>query len=701
MQMEEMMNSRLKIYKKIYKLNNYAYHFLYSTFLYVLLAFFLIFKVSLANEHRLNIHVKLMPKTHEEIHKHKKKPETRYKRLKTHRKKQKKHKKINKHQEKQRIITKKSSINNSKSSNVFSATFYKLGFLSDNYISYGINPSYTFYIPVLAGYKGGSIKLHIGLPNNLRKDSYVRIVVDGSVYKNYQAGSIPSFINIDLPKSPKSKFIKIDVEGYLRATHNVCEDISSRATYLEIYKDSEVSINIDEKPLSIHNLFNLYKAHFLIQDDPEIFSMAYYLSKYSKTNFYSVSLLEPNNNFNNAYYIYKSNNNNTYILGNVFYVSNKFLDALPYYPIALADSGTKIYNIEQRSQELTNKVSFKQLGIDNINLNGELNLSQNILLDTSKLGGLPKHLKLYLHIVHTPILKSQNPSLRVYVNDALINAFSAESSNNRMFNIEIPSRDLKYGANSIKVSLVLSVASQNCYGSIPKTAMSILDDSYFEWDSLDNKPKKINDFISNLNGNVLVLLEDKNFDAYAVKFLNDLGKYDKNITNIKVVPWNGKANINTKGFNFVIVFSDPGSLSALSHIPIKLNAGDFDVVNPLTGKTLFKASYFDGFGVVEIAKFNDKPALVFSFYKDEAAISYFNSLDFKDYYKMIGNASVVYKDNYTSYNVGNALRVHYAKLQGIAYYWERFKLFFVIVLGALAIYFLFYVYKKLTKPPEV
>jgi hypothetical protein len=68
---------------------------------------------------------------------------------------------------------------------------------------------------------------------------------------------------------------------------------------------------------------------------------------------------------------------------------------------------------------------------------------------------------------------------------------------------------------------------------------------------------------------------------------------------------------------------------------------------------------------------------------------------------MIGNASVVYKDNYTSYNVGNALRVHYAKLQGIAYYWERFKLFFVIILGALAIYFLFYVYKKLTKPPEV
>jgi len=81
------MNGRLKIYKKVYKLNNYAYHFLYSTFLYVLLAFFLIFKVSLANEHKLNINVKLMPKTHEEIHKHKKKPEIRYKRLKTLRKK--------------------------------------------------------------------------------------------------------------------------------------------------------------------------------------------------------------------------------------------------------------------------------------------------------------------------------------------------------------------------------------------------------------------------------------------------------------------------------------------------------------------------------------------------------------------------------------------------------------------------------------
>jgi len=636
---------------KKYGLNKYAYSFLYRhAVLYIILAFFLISQISLAYAES---------------------------------------KKLN-------------NIDASQKNGIFSATFYKLGFLSNDFISYGINPSYTFYIPILPGYKGGFVDLHIGFPDNLRKDSYVRVIVDGSVYKNYQAGFIPSEIKIDLPKVSKEKFIKIIVEGYLRVTHNICDDINSRATYLQVYKDSTISINVNQEPLSVQNLFSFYKAHFLIQDNPELFPIAYYLSKYSNTNLYEADVLDTNKNFKDVYYIYKSNNKNSYISENAFYLSNKFLDALPYYPIALADNGVNVsYSTKNDSSKLSNKVSFKQLGIDSFNLEGGLYLSQDIPLDTAKIGGLPENLKLYLHIAHTPILASQNPSLGIYVNNILIDAFPAVGYGNNLLEIGIPSQYLKYGLNSLKVSLVLSVASENCYGSVPKTTMSILDDSYFKWDSLYNSPKKINDFISNLHGSVLVLLEDKNFDGYVVKFLNDLGRYDKNISYIKVIPWNGKSKLDTKGFDFVILFSNPNSLSALSSEPVKLNAGDFDIVDPLTGKTLFKASYFDGFGVVDVAKFNSKPALAFSFYKDPKAILYFGSIDLKDYYRMVGNVALIYKNTYTSYNVGNTLRVYYAKLQGTSYYWNKLKFLFVIILGALAIYFLFYVYKKLTKPPGV
>ena len=585
---------------------------------------------------------------------------------------------------------------------VISTTFYQFGLLSDDLISYGITPSYSFYIPVLPQYNGASLDIHIGVPGRLKDISYLRVLVDDSVYKDYSADSIPSHITLSLPLITENKFIKVTIEGYLRLTRDVCDDINSRATYLKIYKDSKISFDIKPIPLSLSDLFNFYQADFLIDDNPELFPMAYYLTKYSKTNLYKVRLVNSNENFNNPYYVYKSQNEEASASGNILYVSNKFLDALPYYSIALNDSNVNVlYSHNQNQNTGSNKVSFKELGLKTYNLEGELELTQNIPLDTGKIGGLPENLEMYLHITHTPLSQSQNPSLRIYLNNILIDAFPMEGHADNTFKVSLPSQYLKYGLNNLRVSLVLSVASDACLGSIPKTAMSILDDSYFKWDHLSNNPETIDAFVSALSRNVLVLLQNKDFDPYVLKFLSQVGKYNKNINYIKVLDWDGKSKVDSSGFDFVIAFCDPDALSVLSSTPVKLNAGDFEIFNPLTGKSLFKADYLDGFGILEVARFDNKPTLVFSFYKDSKSIFNFDSINFKDYYKMLGNVSVVCKGNHNSYNIGNTLQVKYARLEGFAYYWERFKLLFIIIIGAIAIYFIFYMYKKLTKPPEV
>lgn len=93
-------------------------------------------------------------------------------------------------------------------------TFKQFGILSEDLVLKEVYPSWSFYIPVYPGYKGGKINLLLEAWG-LGKDSYVRIYVDDIPYVSFKGNELPPAVTINLPAYQNKDFIKITIGGFL------------------------------------------------------------------------------------------------------------------------------------------------------------------------------------------------------------------------------------------------------------------------------------------------------------------------------------------------------------------------------------------------------------------------------------------------------------------------------------------------------
>ncbi len=553
-------------------------------------------------------------------------------------------------------------------------SFKDINLLSDDMVLRGINPSYDFYVPVYKNLLRAYFSIIIFLPEYLRKDSSVSILVDDIPVRSLtlQDSGMPVYIEARPRKN--RDFIKVSIKGDLRLSNNICEDVFSDKPYIIISSASKVGF--DYKPMEdIHTFLMDYGRSFCIEDQ-DLLPIAYYLSKVR-----SIPPMFEWGTSEKCEKIIKLSNSDTRLEGNVLYITKSTLEALQegYKPLVFGKA-LEVKDIVSKKEQEYSTLSFRELGVSTSTVKGMANISFYIPFSTSSFGGMPDNLYLRLNFLHTPAHQKDKMELRVYLNQALIKTLPLEGHGSRSIDIKIPTQELSYGHNTLVVNLVNFTSSDNCFGAVTQSALTVFDNSYFYWNSVSNQVKTIADFLRILNGRVGLLVEDKNMLPIALKFLSSLGEVNKSIQKIELFS-DGMAS----NYNFVVKFAKQENSKGL-----------FEVYDPVDGRVIFSAKYYIPFVFAYLSP-KKVPELVFSYYGSPDFVAISELYDIRDYLNLFGDVAVISTDYFASFETNKKLRLRYEGEKGLSYYWNKYKGLFVLLMAVPLLYLFIYTYKRLTR----
>ncbi|MCS6998558.1 MAG: cellulose biosynthesis cyclic di-GMP-binding regulatory protein BcsB [Aquificaceae bacterium] len=561
-------------------------------------------------------------------------------------------------------------------SRVSSYTFKELNFLGDDLVLRGTAPAYDFYIPVYAHLEGLKLSLKISTPEYLREDSTVLLLVDDVPHQSFKiAGGQGRELLLTLKPRGNQPFIKVSLRGSLRASNNLCEDAFSDRIYMVISKDSSVEFYY-RPPLQIEQFIRDYDLYFCLQD-VRLIPLAYVLlSQSSLPAFFSWGEREDCKNIKVA--------QQTYLQGSTLFLSENTLKAVleGYTPLIF---GRAVFpdKVSREKSQSSSQVSLREFGIGNKTVRGMSNLSVYIPLDLAKIGGMPDTLHFRLKFEHTPPHQKDKMELRVYLNDDLIRSLPLEGAGRKEVDIKIPTHYLTYGVNGLLVNLVNFTSSDNCFGAVAQSVLTVYEDSYFYWNSLMVKPHNIADFLRIMNGKLTIVLKEQSLYPFALKFINELAFINRNVEEIRVLTAEPEAD---RG-DFMIVFEKP-------------QQGLFQVYNPLTQEVLFSARYELPFIAMVLGEKKGTPVLTVSAYGTADPQTIGKKYSSQDYLRLLGNVAILSEEYATAFEVGKKLRIRHEGERGMSYYWNLVRPWAVLLLGLLGLTFLIYVYRKLTRRPS-
>lgn len=552
-------------------------------------------------------------------------------------------------------------------------TFQEIGFAKEDIKLTGVNPVYDIFIPVYPNFLEAILTLNIRTPDYLRKDSSITVYVDDvPVYNINNASGINEKVSLRMVGRGRKNFVKVSIRGNLRISNNICDDIFSDRLYMIISKTSTISFTYEE-PKDIYVFLKDYSNTFCI-DNIKLIPLAYYLSVINpiKQNF----LWSPSSNCKHI-----KLGDKTYLQGNVLYISEKDLKAITNRQDSLL-FGREINVIQSKEDKegLGREISLRDMGFTTTTVKGIANLTVSIPFDTGRFSGMPDKLYLRLKFANSYPYEVDNLSLRIFLNNSLIKAMNLEDGGIKSIDVEIPTNLLSYGYNKLDINLANFVASNNCFGAITHSILTIYDDSYFYWNAVKKEPKTISDFIKLLNGDVLIVLEDHGLIPVALNLLNGIAEINKNVRKIDI------SQEEKDGYDFVLKFKKP-----------KWEKGTFEVYNPLTEEVIFSAKYSKPFIFVSLG---ERPRqLEITYYGNPNITHIAQSYKIEDWMNLFGNIGIFTEDYPISFEVGKKLRIRHEFEKSLSYYWNLYKLWIIILLGAFVFAFLVYVYKRLTRRP--
>lgn len=552
-------------------------------------------------------------------------------------------------------------------------TFMDINLLSEDMVLRGINPSYDFYVPIYRNLKKVRISLRIFLPEYLRKDSSVSILVNDIPRYSLSMQDSGKPVYIDIYPERGRDFAKISIRGNLRLSNNVCEDVFSDRPYLILSADS--TLNLVYSPAEDINTFLMdYGRHFCIEDK-RLLLLVYYLSK--------IRTIPPVFEWGTkegCEKVIALSSGKTRLEGNTLHISQKTLQALlvGYRPFIFGKS-LSVQQVVEREKNKDNTIYLRDLSVRTSTVKGMSNLSFYIPFSTAVFGGMPDTLYLMLNFSHTPAHQKDHMELRVYLNDALIQSIPLEGYGRRSLNIKIPTQELSYGQNSLVINLVNFTSSDSCFGATTQSALTVFDDSYFYWNSVSRDVSTISDFLRIINRDVGVLVEEERMLPFAVHFLSMLARINRSIENIELVE-----GTNSRKYDFLIRFGKKASGGEL-----------FEVYDPISAKVIFSAMYSEPFMFAMLEK-KAVPELVFLSYGNPDTRQLSTMYDIRDYTNLFGNIAVISDSYFASFDTLQKLRMRYEGQKGIGYYWNKYRLLILLILAVPVFYLLIYTYRRLT-----
>ncbi|MCS7262751.1 MAG: cellulose biosynthesis cyclic di-GMP-binding regulatory protein BcsB [Aquificaceae bacterium] len=470
-------------------------------------------------------------------------------------------------------------------------------------------------------------------------------------------------------------FIKVSIRGSLRTSNNLCEDAFSDRIYMVLSKNSSVEFYY-RPPSRIEQFIRDYDLRFCLQD-ASLIPLAYLLSSQNPLPaFFSWGEERDCKNLKVA--------QQTYLQGNTLFLSEGTLKAIAqgYTPLIFGRSVVPD-KVVGDSYKTSKQVSLKELGMGNTTVKGMSNLSVYIPLDLAKIGGMPDTLYFRLKFEHTPPHQKDKMELRVYLNDDLIRSLPLEGAGRKEVDIKIPTHYLSYGVNGLLVNLVNFTSSDNCFGAVTQSVLTVYQDSYFYWNSLMVRPHNIADFLRIINGKLTVVLKEQGLYPFALEFVNELALINRNVKEVRVLT----AEPESDRGDFMIVFEKP-------------QQGLFQVYNPLTQEVLFSARYELPFVAMTLGERKGTPVLSVYSYGTADLEAIGKKYSSQDYLRLLGNVAILSEEYATAFEVGKKLRIRYEGERGIGYYWNIVRPWAVLLLGLLGFSFLIYVYRKLTRRPS-
>ena len=552
-------------------------------------------------------------------------------------------------------------------------TFKEINLLKEDMVLRGISPAYDLYIPIHNNLVRAKINLKLTIPTYLRKDSSVSILVDDVPQYTITMQNSGQPINLEIRPRRGRDFVKVSIRGNLRLSDNICEDVFSDKPYLIIHADS--TVNFSYKPAEDIRTFLIdYERQFCIEDR-ELLPLVYYISK--------SRVILPVFNWgirDNCQKIVKMSKDNTKLEGNILYVNKPLLEAIQYgYEPFIFGKFIQVEQAEKRETPKYNEVSLKELGIRTATIKGMSNISFHIPFNLASFGGMPDTLYFRLNFAHTPAHQKDKMELRVYLNDTLIKTLPLEGYGTKGVDIKIPFQELSYGHNSLVVNLVNFTSSDNCFGAVTQSVLTVFDNSYFYWNSVNKRVKTIADFFKMINGRVGLRIEDNKMLPLAVRILNMLPEVNKSIGTVEFI------EKEDENYDYILSFVKPDS-----------NKGLFEVYDPVEKRVVFSAKYELPF-VYLVLKDLSTPELKVSLYgnPDVPALAHMYSIE--DYLNLYGNVAVISESYFASFETGDKLRLRYERERGIGYYWMKYRLLIIILLSIPVLYLLMHTYRKLTR----
>ena len=395
---------------------------------------------------------------------------------------------------------------------------------------------------------------------------------------------------------------------------------------------------------------------------------------------------------------------NLFVSGNGIQMLKKSLMNL-YITSSLRNS---LINTEEANR--TKELSLANAGIQGITMTGIGDLSFNVPIRYSFFSGIPRNLNLKLMLNHTPIPEGDKAFLKIFLNGVLIKAEQLSGGGNiTSYTVKIPEEFLKGYNNDLNIVVSYFINRGDCKGSIPSMTVSMLDSSYFYYDDVSRKKiNTVTDVMGSMSGKVLVMIDDHNMLNFGIYLMDILGRFNRDIENIDIIQTNYKKE-KMAGYDFVILLANPINAQG-SNMPLNLKQGRFSIVNPLTQKELFNleqrknlhadeiisSEYADSFGILQTFDEGDSKILMLSYYNDINKLSFLEDIKKEDINKMLGNV-VVFNRDIASYEIGEKYRVIYKDVKTLGYYWNKFKLVMVLVIGLIVMAFLYLVNKKLVR----
>ncbi len=585
-------------------------------------------------------------------------------------------------------------------------TLKDLGYTDDLYIE-GNNPYFKLTFPLYKTFEKGKFFINFSVSPIINEKSSIAIKLNNKIVKIFRTSSENNAFSYGfiIDKNPNKTHINIALDGYLRAGENICDDLNSKNLYMRVDVNKTgfyVLRNLQVR--NIKNFFEDYNKNFFVEKlDSNALKLAYYIP--ASIRWLKVNVLPINQEYTNGNKAIFFSDNNTYVskssMDDILHINNPDIVSPEGIKSLLVSSASKI-EVKNRTENIlnTNEISLRDLGIKTQTINGVGVLSIYVPFDTARVGGIPDKLHLVLRVSSSAVDEHDRVNLELMVNGGLVKSYAIREATNgvKEYDIEIPSSLIQAGTNNIYVKLNYYPSSDRCIGAVPKINLTLFDDSYFYWNETKKEVSSIRDFINIVNGRVAVVVDDNSFYPYALRFLNILGQLNSNIEKIDILNSVEELDNENKNYDYIIIFSKtPQPIFQKVDVPLKIDEKGFEIVDIERNKKLFSFKPEDEVGIIEVFNYKNKPTLLITAVNDLNALSGLNKFNYVNINSLIGNVALINKNDYSTFTIGEKLKVNYISEKGLAYYWNNYKALILTAIAVLVVLFEIFIFRNLVR----